>query len=645
MDLKIISSESSINNFKEQIEKTLKETISNDSILPISRSEILDDDYDLNNKIKKDDKLIIDARSKEVSGLDIFKILRLKYDVLNPVIIIGQNDASTWLRENPNDIIILSQGVNFIKEFDDLLFQLPYIKALVEKNSLTPFVQADFKVSDFGHEFANEFGLELMKIAHNKVEGDDSDDIIGKTMLSIKANFLYNFKFYSSDLDKIAKAKTKLQKDFSKSKILYIDDQGNNGWFNMMRKILKHTIVKGYIPDFTTPDHIKKLKDEIFKSQPNLILLDLRLNPEKDKGLMVKKISGYKVLKTIKKTFPYLPIIIISATNKTEIVNQLLQADAQAHWGKPRIENLNFSLSEIYFNLLDTIYSTLKKYSGKVDRQLIQADFYFNQIGEDYIVYVNKKFKQINTHDANYTFESNHIVLDTNFFRNPSYKYQIALYTLLLYSEENNKRIIVIDDVFQELFIGSSRKVNGKDQRAVGDKKICQYSLNKVQQYFDDFPKTISKGYQIMSWFTEDTFDYDSEGTEFHLFSIKKRLKSIHTTESDALEAKQEAISSNKMALHADDSFKYLINYLALDVKYNNVLFINNDYGAKKQAIDLLKVAGVVKNSKINYNNEDQSKPTYGYMNLNSNGKLCLLSGDSIVSFIWDNIAKPYFKK
>src|SRR5690606_27624323 len=100
--------------------------------------------------------------------------------------------------------------------------------------------------------------------------------------------------------------------------IYYYDDMAES-WGAVLKSILGNQFV--YYTPKEKPE--KDLIEELSDQRPKCLLLDLRLNHEKEHSLDPMKLSGGILLKEIKRQCHTLPIIMFTATNKAESVRRL----------------------------------------------------------------------------------------------------------------------------------------------------------------------------------------------------------------------------------------------------------------------------------------------------------------------------------
>ena len=102
-----------------------------------------------------------DART-DLLGIEVLKWLRIKHQITNPIVLLGFLELSQILRAHPEHIIITAPGIRYVtiptaaENLAKIAAQLKPAENI--KDQYKKFVQADFKIQQLGHEFANELG-------------------------------------------------------------------------------------------------------------------------------------------------------------------------------------------------------------------------------------------------------------------------------------------------------------------------------------------------------------------------------------------------------------------------------------------------------------------------------------------------------
>ena len=234
------------------------------------------------------------------------------------------------------------------------------LKEIEEINSLIAPEQVAIKVSD---DEKNQKEAALLK----KKEGYENIlSVITKELNS-------SSKYYDGDI--------KLKIKGRKLKIIYIDDNAQNGWNDILSQMILEAIITSIVPKEVYKNDIEKLYanqvKETINNDLSLIMLDLRLYDEKDRSVAVENLSGKKLLDIIRKNHKGIPVLIITASNKVWSYEELMKSGADAYWMKEGIDN-HFEVKESvdnYYKLLWLVekltndeYAFLRKITDKIER-------------------------------------------------------------------------------------------------------------------------------------------------------------------------------------------------------------------------------------------------------------------------------------
>lgn len=164
--------------------------------------------------------------------------------------------------------------------------------------------------------------------------------------------------------------------DYSK-KYLLIDDNYNRGWYQVFGEVLKQVDstlgLDAYeeleIIESNLPVALDNIKKSIVTNKYHGVLLDLRLVSEDEnsdkKNTDISQFTGGLILKAIKGWFPYLPVIMVTASNKAWNMEQLIDTGADGYYIKEDPEsNPSPEVSKTnYENFKKTILSSIDKYN------------------------------------------------------------------------------------------------------------------------------------------------------------------------------------------------------------------------------------------------------------------------------------------
>lgn len=403
----------------------------------------------------------------EYSGIKLLMWFRLM-GVKNPIVIYSFESLNNIIKNNPQYFILCAPG-SYFHELPEPFDSLPYneLEQVKDLSSLKIFLRPAFSITNFRHTYANWWGVkQLYDIYHTifyptqsvkypphitKQHGDLNNRIgeflhktsqgeISKVALSywiqLKEGDIY-FDSSSSRAKKIESNQTKklcyyyrikdlvkyLRKSENIPKILFIDDQYDQGWADILVEIFYgHSIYNNHADEFQDGIVINKPKpyfkqdslqvgsrevkyrkfdlsnnvhpyflgidgkmfweaiyDENKKKisrdllieflnkigafeikRFDVLLLDLRLIGNE---VAKKQQTGLKVLSQIGKILPGFPVILFTASNKSYTSQEALNIGAMGHWVKEGIDENRPTDKSIFglVNLLQLIFNAKKE--------------------------------------------------------------------------------------------------------------------------------------------------------------------------------------------------------------------------------------------------------------------------------------------
>ena len=338
-----------------------------------------------------------------------------------PIVIISELTLFTLNKLNELAKILFTDNIFLIKSDEIENFKTKKVKfnfsKFLESIEIKP---PKFYLSH--HSVTNEWAVDVWS---RVLEIDN--DLIKKNREKLEYMLYYKYlkaKFEKNDLNLI-------QNNYSQiyGKILLIDDKKE--WGEIIKVYLKKFFQEvefnflGGFKNISFQEIEKLVKEKIKLFNPDTIILDLRLlNEESQK---VKEISGYKILKTIKKLNPSIQIILFTASKDSLILNIFFNQITGYIQKDSPFEKYSAKNSFESFN--ETIIRALKKrYLKKIW-----------QITEDIksLSFKNPNFAKNIQSNSNLVFE----ILNSN-MRN-SFVY--AVYQMIKILEEISYKLIYFD--------------------------------------------------------------------------------------------------------------------------------------------------------------------------------------------------------
>ncbi|MBE7644808.1 hypothetical protein F7644_02270 [Tenacibaculum finnmarkense genomovar ulcerans] len=172
------------------------------------------------------------------------------------------------------------------------------------------------------HSIANEWAIYRWA---NTIQTLDNQDGIGKVFEKIDNNLYFKYLqtiYPVTNCGELTAVDLKTE-NLEETKILYIDDEAEKGWYEVFRTILVDTNkVKDFQylgDDFKSKSQEEIIEisiDKIIEQNSDIVILDFRLHPDDFKQTSINEITGLKILKRIKEINKGIQVLIFSATNK-----------------------------------------------------------------------------------------------------------------------------------------------------------------------------------------------------------------------------------------------------------------------------------------------------------------------------------------
>lgn len=535
----------------------------------------------------------INDKPNDFKGIQLLKWLRVHLKICNRVIMTSFLTREFLLQNNPKDYILFAPSNYFLQlpfnsiELNNIKINSSAIKnETFLNNYYKAFVSPDFQISDISHSFSNEFGLHLLSNLSQQLffnNEESEEEIIQEQLLSFsKAKLLYDLNIDSFDsVDKIIKERDKVSKALQNKKVVYIDDQGQEGWFTLMRGLLgvNNKKLVGIKPKESSKNSIDFLStiDKIKKEKPEILFLDLRLLGDFEKDKSIEETSGAILLKLIRKWNPAIPVILTSATDRVRSLDVLSKTPyiIDAIWTKPRVDKKGFNTSKSVLELYSKVQFLCKLSNDKIGLTFKEIDYRVenDRVRNSLLPKINESF--INQYD--------YVLFDANYFCDTygNIKDNVLYIHAVLKQKNQNTKVVAIDDVINEVYLNSYKFKSDKNLS-----RISRYSskllsalinVNEITNLYDIVNDAVKK---------ELSVDYESvrnnptKQTIFHFLKIKQFVVDSQEIAEKLKERLNKEIKKNQGIVHADNVFKHLI--INLINKNNNVLFISNDINCKK---------------------------------------------------------------
>ncbi len=534
------------------------------------------------------------------SGIDILKYIRFKCKRETKIISVSFNELSDWIIEKATNSILVAPNNYYLqlpvgeKKLDFILFGTgSELKQEKLKEAYVPFVYPDFDFKKYNHSFANSYGFYVMEKFYKsffKKYGYDLNDLNDDQELDFaKADFLFKHSTINDrQKERLDEAYRLINQETSKC-IVHIDDEGKDQWYKLFASILENSTYKP-INDFIIDTNngrrinkeviINKLEEINDENPVDLILIDLRLLEKDEDNKPIEQLSGANLIITIRKVFDNsVPIILVSATDRLKNMSVLQEYPYNVNnfWQKPRIDKGKLNLAIIYIDLLTKIEGCLNLFNLPITKVIAGTKYDLKRLN------LNKKPKHLCEEISDY----NYYVFDTNYFCETSPKYRdnmLAFYNLFktLNQGGSNKRIVLIQDVFSEIFLNSIKeKIDSGKDVLLDLSATSTFSLEIIKSiknspYINDMQDQVVDSNRINKLAKEPKFNPDTQ--KYEVIFTKKETEEVFSDKEMA--NKFIELSKSKKLLHADRTFKELIKHQIDHIK-KKVLFISDDKGCR----------------------------------------------------------------
>ena len=235
-----------------------------------------------------------------------------------PIVIISELSSFTLNKLNDSAHILFTDNIFLIKSEEIENFKLQKIdfdfNRFLEKIEIKP--PKDYLSH---HSITNEWAVDVW----SKLLKIESDLIIKNRE---KLEYMLYYKYLKAKFER--KSLTLPQNDKTKEiygKVLLIDDKKE--WEEIIKVYLEKFFSKvrfdflgGFKKDISIEEIKSLVKKKIKEFNPDTIILDLRLLNKESKK--VKEISGYQIMRFIKKINPAIQIILFTASKDSLILNE-----------------------------------------------------------------------------------------------------------------------------------------------------------------------------------------------------------------------------------------------------------------------------------------------------------------------------------
>lgn len=306
--------------------------------------------------------------------------------------------------------------------------------------------------------------------------------------------------------------------------ILYIDDEWDKGWKDIFEKYFsKSTNITfhfiNYIYKDTTYEAIKTLVQESLNLNPiDTVLLDMRLVKDDHEQKDVEELSGIKLLKLIKSFNPGIQVILLTASEKSTILDEANKYNILGYIKKESPSDDSTYTKEVFKNLKTLVDLGFERKYLKEIWNIQEKMLNIENIDEDVAFEVKSVFEILNSNiEKSLIFAMITIFKPLEFFKN-SHEYNEQVILII-----NNELITVYEDNFIRDYdeygfgqrfdaVNYSRSIknkvwsllfhryNYKDMEVF--EKIEEITSRRNQAMHGDFDYSSLSSKSIISWFS-----------------------------------------------------------------------------------------------------------------------------------------------
>jgi len=522
----------------------------------------------------------------DLLGIEVLKWLRLKHKLTNPIVLIGFMPLSRILQKHPEHIIITAPGVIYaalpeaINQIQGFVYKLKPVENLIQQYK--DFVETDFKIRQFRHSFANSYGFQLMEKIHKYY--NDQYETVGVPQTNhlefVKADFLFKTSAgKENQKDRVKRLRKELTKKLEGKQIVHIDDEGTNRWYHLFESILSpsnyRSISTRSYKDYCGTER-ERLNKEIFKQgvAPDLILIDLRLLGSVELNKPITECSGARIIRSIRKKDPIVPVILVSATDtiKSLEILQEYPYNVDIVWGKPRVDRNTINLHSNYAELLSKIIQSLDLVLKLKDRIRRKCDYLIRHAKD------KENLPSIYA-DADLVFFDTTSLLKGQSY----YKIQVLMHKIAEMADK--KRLCIPNDVWIELLVKSKeRKHHSAHASDALSRLFLLNQVNKIRFTYSLMRSVIEMDISAGSVPNKE----DHTLRDIFLSQQLPKYKGLTTAEANDIIIKTEDYIKRgklKTLIHADDQFRLLFRHYAQSKRKRQIVFLNDDKKLKKEIV------------------------------------------------------------
>jgi CheY-like chemotaxis protein len=312
------------------------------------------------------------SRRYELNGVRLLKHLRLTPELGDHrrmhAIVFSFEPVEELIRRQPGSQMLLTKGVTFLRLpeglgcLKDETFLAHRAKALADLRGedLMAAVRADYSPPDSAHAISNWFGVrQLLRGAAAVAKAPAVPEL---SAITAELKILNNKKALHLAEPSTPDLKEDLLRDARKEqkklepllrpnppKIVYVDDEMNNGWDSAVYLATIGEDLPNPVPSWfsTQLGQLASAKNQevdwqtlaalILAEKPTVVLLDLRLLGGFESHVPIQETSGAKLIRLLRREAPAVPILLMTASNKFWTFQEAFRLGVDGYWSKEGI--------------------------------------------------------------------------------------------------------------------------------------------------------------------------------------------------------------------------------------------------------------------------------------------------------------------
>lgn len=454
----------------------------------------------------------------ELYGLRVVYHIRLSQELAEkrfvPIVLLSDLDACILNKLEPMGSIVFTK--NIYLEQNNLKTIKKYNEK-IEKNNFPPFNITNYKKNfldlisiespenSTNHSIANEWAIYKWAKELNINSTNSIETIIQKLIHSLYFKYLKSIQNIEETIEikspKFKKVGSKYFKPLisKNTKILYIDDEWDKGWKEVLEQYFSQPLekpletIKYNFTNKTYEDAEQFIIEYINNYHPDLIILDMRLVViDHKKETNPEDISGIKLLNKIKctsldtKLNPGIQVVMLSATTRSDILEQAYKENKIVGYiQKDHMENRFFSTKENIEKLSELLINAEKNFYMKNIWSTQKEILNFNIIkrsSDEYMISIKLQVESIfNLLNSNLEKKINLVILSF---------YNIIEFLIKYYGGTHGSGFSQIKDIcndklgihtldtsLSEIICTRNYKAHGEDETEI--QKYCQKNTIK----------------------------------------------------------------------------------------------------------------------------------------------------------------------